>query len=517
MKLVNDMNADRNRCFGRMLYITSFFISVIPALFYTVPAFEDGLGTMATAAYLTGHDWSAFLVEDGYYYKYGQSLWYILPFLLVDDAVIRYKVMLIINSVLTALIPVVAYQISVRYMAIEQTDAFWISALTGLFPSILLYNKYTWAETNLLLIPWLILLLQIALFTAGDISVWKKRFCSAGIAMLAVYAFMSHQRGMILVIATTITVFCMWICKQKSVSGISYIVVLVSGLAVDCLISAWQKANVYAGAVMEHNTLADFLKPEIYHKLFSLKGMEVVGSTFLGWLYNCVCSTFGLALTGLIVIFMILWRCMRKGKDGRIGLRDASDVFALQVLLGFLGAFALGLLFFFQCIYGYFDGAQVERSDHLLFGRYLESSLPLLFYFGMIGMCRRNVNKGIRVAVVAVHAVLLAFVSVRLLPMMKNVNCYVHSLMSMNLFMDTSMVTVTLDTIPNYTQALFAFGILSFVMALLFCFLFSKNKKAACLLIAIVFLWIYLWNSATVTGRVDRIGDTRYAEYYLQN
>ena len=512
-----NMNADRNRYFRRLLYISSFVISVIPALFYTAPAFEDGLGTMATAAYLTGHDWSTFLAEDGYYYKYGQSLWYILPFLLIDHAVIRYKVMLVINSALTALIPVAAYDISVRYMAVDQSDALWVSALTGLFPSILLYNKYTWAETNLLLIPWLILLLQEELFTTRDFSVWKKRICSAGIAMLAVYAFMSHQRGLILVIATTITVFCMWICRRKSVSGISYIVALVSGLAADRLISTWQKANVYARAVMEHNTLADFLKPEIYHKLFSLKGMEVVGSTFLGWLYNCVCSTFGLALTSLIVMFMLLWRCMRKGTDGHAGLKDVSDVFALQVLLGFLGAFALGLLFFFQCIYSYFDGTQVERSDHLLFGRYLESSLPLLFYFGMIGMCRRNVNKGIRIVAVSVHAVLFTFVSVRLFPLMKNVNCYVHSLMSMNLFMDTSMVTVTLDTIPNYTQALFAFGILSFVVALLFWFLFPKNKKAACLLIAIVFLWIYLWNSVTVTGRVDRIGDTRYAEYYLQN
>ena len=58
-------------------------ISVIPALFYTAPAFEDGLGTMATAAYLAGHDWSDFLVEDGYYYKYGQAFWYIIPFMLM--------------------------------------------------------------------------------------------------------------------------------------------------------------------------------------------------------------------------------------------------------------------------------------------------------------------------------------------------------------------------------------------------------------------------------------------------
>lgn len=84
-----------------ILYFISFIISIIPALFYTAPAFEDGLGTMATAAYLSGHDWSSFLAEDGYYYKYGQALWYVIPFMLIDNAVVRYKVMLVINTILT--------------------------------------------------------------------------------------------------------------------------------------------------------------------------------------------------------------------------------------------------------------------------------------------------------------------------------------------------------------------------------------------------------------------------------
>ena len=50
-----------------ILYFSTLILSIVPAFFYTAPAFEDGLGTMATAAYLAGHDWSAFLGEDGYY------------------------------------------------------------------------------------------------------------------------------------------------------------------------------------------------------------------------------------------------------------------------------------------------------------------------------------------------------------------------------------------------------------------------------------------------------------------
>lgn len=50
----------------------------------------------------------------------------------------------------------------------------------------------------------------------------------------------------------------------------------------------------------------------------------------------------------------------------------------------------------------------------------------------------------------------------RLLPLMDHVSCYVHSLMALNLFMDTSDITGTLDVIPNYAEALAAFGVLSF-------------------------------------------------------
>lgn len=109
------------------------------------------------------------------------------------------------------------------------------------------------------------------------------------------------------------------------------------------------------------------------------------------------------------------------------------------------------------------------------------------------------------------------FVSVKLFPMMKDVNCYVHSLMSMNLFMDTTDVTKTLDIIPNYVSALFLFGCVSIVMALVFRLVYGRNRNAAFALLAYLFLWIYIWNSVTVTGKIDGACATKYAQYYLSH
>ena len=493
-----------------ILYLVTFMISVIPALFYTAPAFEDGLGTMATAAYLAGHDWSDFLVEDGYYYKYGQAFWYIIPFMLIHNVVLRYRIMLVINTALTSFIPVIAYRITMKHKLADRADAFAISLLTGLMPCILLYNKYTWAETNLFLIPWLILFLETKLCEEKSLTVWKKKMYSAVIAFLAVFAFMSHQRGLILVIATTIMILLISYSRKGSVSVHSYLFALVLGLLADRFLSAWQKEHVYVGAVMMHNTLADFLKPEIYQKLFSLKGMEAMIKPFLGWLYNCSCSTFSIALTGLCFMIAASVACIRERR-----LENVKEILAGQGLLCFLGAFALGLLFFFQSSYGYFDGTQVERCDHLLFGRYLESSLPVLFYFGLIGINSMQPDRKIFNLSLIINAGLFAFVAIELFPIMRNVDCYVHSLMSMNLFMDTAEVTMTRDIIPNYASALFLFGVVSLLAALIIRSIYQKNRYVAYILIGMLFLSIYIWNSLTVTGLVDRECATKYAVFYL--
>ena len=496
-----------------ILYFSTLILSIVPAFFYTAPAFEDGLGTMATAAYLAGHDWSAFLGEDGYYYKYGQSLWYIVPFMFINNAVIRYRLMLVINSVLTAFIPVIAYRIAADYKLAERRDAFAISLLTGMLPATLLYNKYTWAEANLFIIPWLIVFLQTKLYMeGGTFSYRKKMIYSAGIALLSVYAFMSHQRGLIILIAATVMVFWIRHCKKDSILLWMYLLVLVSGLVLDRVISVWQKANVYAGAVLRHNTLADFLKPEIYQKMFSAKGVEALFLPFVGWLYNCACSTFGIALVGLCFMSARCWKWIRKK-----GSRSALDVIAGEGILCFLGAFALGLLFFFQSSYGYFEGTDVQRCDHLFFGRYLESSIPILFYFGLIGLCNVQDTRRVMNLTFMLQSGMFIFTTLRLLPRMNNVNCYVHSLMSMNLFMDTTNITKTLDIVSNYVPALFLFGVVSIIISLLFRLFYSKNRRAAYTIIGCLFLWIYIWNSITVTGRIDSACATKYAQYYLSH
>ena len=519
-----------------LLYIATFTLSIIPAFFYTAPAFEDGLGTMAAAAYLAGYDWSNFLAADGYYYKYGQSLWYLLPFFLIPHAVLRYRVMLIINSVLTSFIPVIAWRIAEGKLHIERRTAFLIAFLTGIYPSILLYSKYTWAETNLMVLPWVCLLLLLKIY---GIEERHRIRDSIFLAVTVVYAYMSHQRGMVLILAVTLTLVCLQFTLQrmscmrcvshntscgshsaipydekKGIFWPAYLLTLGAGLLVDFILSGWQKTYVYAGAVMEHNTLRDFLQPELYRKLLSAEGLRVVLDTAVGWLFHSGASTFGCAFLGLLFMIGVVWRWLRGQERQEYGYLVVS----LLGLFCYFGALALGLLFFFQDLYGYFDGSRVERCDHLLFGRYLESSVSILLFLGLTVLWGGKKGAGWRLRWVALSldACVTLVTAFRLLPLMDHVSCYVHSLMAQNLFMDTGDITGTLDVIPNYAEALASFGVLSL---LIFIFLLyargKKGRRCSAVVLCILFLWIYVYNSVTVTGRVDGCGESRYAEVYL--
>ncbi len=333
---------------GLLLYLITFIISSVPALFLTAPPVEDALGTMASAAYISGVDYREFLAADGFFYKYGQALWYLPVFLFVRNAVIRYKVMLIVNSALDAFVPVIAHRIASKYLLQDARTSFLLALITGMCPSMLLYDKYTWAEPVLFLMPWVVtyLLLELKENERGSIKL------STLLVWSCVYAFMSHQRGIVLVIATVLfLIIYRMVSGRNLVAPAAFIFNLVAALAVDRALKYWLREVVYLGVKPKHNTLAAFLKPEIYHKLFSAQGQAVVFKTAFGWLYNCAVSTMGVGLLGLFIMCALAVSfVIRKKVEILSGFSDrqisTQQIISLLGTLLFIGSLLLGILFF---------------------------------------------------------------------------------------------------------------------------------------------------------------------------
>ncbi len=550
---------------GVCLYVLAFFLSAIPALFLSAPFVEDALGTMGAAAFLTGHDWGDFLVDKGFYYKYGQSLFYLPVFFCVHNPVVRYKALLLVNSALMAFVPVLAYRIGERHFALPSSDAAFIALISGCMPAALLYGKLTWAEPVLFLIPWgiLYMLLELESVRNGAGATGRKRLLSALLAWGCAFAFMSHQRGIIVVLATVLFLI-IWAVKRKKVL-VSWPVFganLVAALILDRVLDVWLKLYVYQGAELKHNTLSAFLHIEIYRKLFSPLGLKVVARTVLGWLFNSSVSGVGISLLGIVISFACVF--------GYKKMRETfSDKFRILCLVGgilYIGAFLLGMLFFFETLYDYWMGTTVDRCDHLVFGRYLESTLPVMLFAGLYVLERisfvgraerkgesvdkvddkhedRNARDGAETveqyndrnawvgkddanvarfllrtagAVFVLMIFLSVFFAVEISLDMKGIDCYVHSLMSMNVCFDMTNVSLTQDIISNLGIAIIIYAIICCILFPLFVQFAKKGKiKVVYLLTGILFIYIYLRSFCDILYRVDVNALTDYAKYYL--
>lgn len=538
------------------IYLFSFIMSAVPALFLSSPQVEDALGTMGAAAFLTGRDWGDFLVEKGFYYKYGMTLFYLPVYMCIHDPVLRYKALLITNSFLMAFIPVLIYKNGRRHLSFSDMDAACMALISGCMPSALLYGKLTWAEPVLFLIPWMIIHISLELSdvsqgacadsrcVSNSLLVGKHLFSrqnvlSAVLAWTCVYAFMCHQRGIVIVIATVIFLI---VYKMRNgrhlVRKFVFVINLIAALCIDRVLDSWLKLYVFKGAELKHNLLSSFLHIEKYRKMLSLHGLYTLFISLLGWLYNSAVSGLGITLLGIVL-------CLCCGLGISNSRRRYKGKLKMIMLLGsllFAGAFALGILFFFETAYDYWNLTAVDRCDHLVFGRYLESTLPVMMYIGLCAMnsggdvavrvdgfeqgdrnkLEYGIKKGRRLSfsigymVFLLMAMLTAIFTTNIAPAMRGVDCYVHSLMSMNICFDMKDVKLTQDIIPNLSMALIIFGVVSCICYVILLRLFrSGRKKAAFTVIGIIYLYIYLRSFFDILYRVDAYSLTDYAVYYL--
>ena len=503
-----------------ILYFISFIISAFPALFLSAPPVEDALGTMGFAAYLTGYDFSEFLANDGFFYKYGQSIWYIPMYCLIKNPTVRYKAMLVLNSALDGFITVFAYRISLRYSQ-KKYESFAAALVTGLMPAVLLNSKYTWAEPVLMLTPWVVIMIMIKLSDYDKDAGAGFKVQSGLLSWAAVYGFMSHQRGIVMVIATIMTVLIYRaVFGKRLVHGPIFAINLMAAILLDRFLNFWLRENVYLGIAPKYNTLASFLNPETYRKMFSLQGLKVLFATITGWLFNVSVSGLGITLLGLFAMIFAVFAVKKQA------LRKDTFVFSLFGTLLFMGSFLLGILFFFNDLYDYWVGVKVTRCDHLVFGRYLESSLSIIMFAGIFFLifakdAKKKALKKTSILTLAFMIFAVTYYTLKIAPEMVNVDSYVHSLMPMNYIYDMDGVSLTRDMISNLPKALTVAGIIGIVSFVAVTGIMINKKQGAfifaCTLLILIFGYVYVRSFSDIVLRIDRQALTTYAQYYLSH
>ena len=161
------------------------------------------------------------------------------------------------------------------------------------------------------------------------------------LSFCAVYAYACHSRGIVMVIATAMTVLLIPFFtkeKERRLPYISFFGSMAVFLVIDKILVRYFKRTIW-GSRAAHAT---GIPKESLELLTKIKGIKSYIRMAVGWLYNSFSSTLGLVCVGLIACVIIVFLMFRRSKK----VTSEEGTLALFGFLSYAGSFVLGTVFF---------------------------------------------------------------------------------------------------------------------------------------------------------------------------
>ena len=399
----------KDRLICIFLFLGFLGAGLIAALQLNIPPVLDEVGILANSAYASGYDWTeTTYTMGGFYYKYGISLLY-APFLkLIDDPYVLYKALLSFNVLLYAFIPVIAYTILRKHLKTERLFAGLVASVSTLVPCCFIFQLYAKADSMLIFLPWVVLyiILELNATKTGN----KKAVLSFLLSFVCIYSFAVHTRGLVIIIATVLTLLLMWFFTRKCPVNIPmFLGSAIAFLAIDRLLVKVFYDGVY-GIYGTAHASAESFEFDYLLKIFTSDGLKTVGRLVTGWLFTGLTATCGLigvaVLGGIIYFFKELKRKpWKKAKfeikspatgnntDPDVIAENAERAFSVYSVLSLLGVFAMGILFFFPPVHRYFTETAVMRSDRIIYERYIAAAFGPAVMYGLYVLLGKRAGK----------------------------------------------------------------------------------------------------------------------------
>lgn len=355
---------------GICLYVAALIFGLVFALRLNVPPVVDEVGTLGNTALLMGYDWSETLfVQGGCYFKYGYALFYYPLMLIFTNSYNLYKACLALNVIINSFIPVIANIIFRKYLGRGRVESAFMAGAVYLLPSAFFYTLYTKADSILIFLPWLMLLILLRLMelekTVGDKI--RRVVLSCVLAFLGVFSFMAHTRGLVNYIALVLAIILIHIiCEAKTVSYIAFIVSSAGLFYLDSRLSSYFKTSLFGVYGTRYSSLESY-DFESLKLIFTKEGIGDFLKDFAGTAYNVLASTWGIAAIAVFGGFILIVRYIRN-KNTATPNETAAAIF---VWLCFVGTFAMSCLYFFPYVRDFLHGDNPHRGDWLVYGRYV--------------------------------------------------------------------------------------------------------------------------------------------------
>lgn len=334
--------------------------------------YPDEFGYWASAARISGYDWSE-VASMGSYYSFGYSLLLVPVLKIFSDGVTAYRAAIGINMLLmclgTFLVRKIIYKM---FPEINTVRGIFLSGIAVFYPSWIFYMQMTMAEALLFFLFVLIVYLSLCFIEK------PKAITAAVLAVSLIYTYCVHMRTVGVVIA------CIVICFLCGFTGVKKDRIISLAILIGVLaFTGWIAMELKARTVVEVFSYADkeVLARNDYGSqwgkfklIFSFNGMLRLLEGMTGKLFYLGLASFG-------TFYWALGWCVRES----INLLKAlirKQKFILKQWGAFLLLLSVSGEILISSIYMYNSSV----ADCLIYGRYNELLVPIMIVVGMLAM-----------------------------------------------------------------------------------------------------------------------------------
>lgn len=473
------------------LFTVTFLVAALPILRLNTLTLSDELGTIVNSTMLSGHKWTVFIENYSLaYYKFGISLLFYPIFVVIHSPSVAYQLCLLICAILISIIPVIVYYIRASLISVNENhiDFFGIAIalIIGFLPSSLLWSKSVWAESLIILMPWVQLLILIKLHNEKNQK--KINLLTVLLALTTLIGYSSHQRGISILVTIFLVIFLIRFISRKWIVNYKlFIPLLALGLVIEKLMSSFFKNNIW-GAVNSGqvtNTIGKVISDLRLDVMFSWTGIKTFVNLIFGWIFSAISSTYGLFAIGFVLCLIYFIKRLSHARISKEVL--PYDTLIFYVVLYFVSTFAIGIIFFFPAGLDVLYESATDRLDKMIYCRYICSSFGPIIFVALNEILSRKsdeLKRGLKYS--SVFVVLNLFVC--LIFMSDDLRNGVVSLLQVTpLPLLTKANSTGLELYTDFDHNIVYAGIIVLIFYLILLLLIKRrnNKIVCCLLITI--------------------------------
>ncbi len=238
-------------------YIISVLIFAVPRFFmiythaYPLRVTGDELFLFWLPAKLAGLDWSG-CMENYRYYGWGFNILLTPLFLVIDNPVVLYKIVLSIVVLVQCLIPIICIYILRRYFSsVDCKKNILITVICSY--SVSLYSTYMYNEHIYIVFAWACIVVLLALLRNRE-SKKKQLILSAAFGLIVTYAMTIHARAVTLLIGF-IGLYILWLILYRKRYGYLSLILAIYfiGNKINDEVVEWNNALLTNTATVEND------------------------------------------------------------------------------------------------------------------------------------------------------------------------------------------------------------------------------------------------------------------------